>query len=278
MSDKRQTVPFRPVCVQKNLQESDAEKEGRQMEQELGKRTFLSEDIQKALAGKRIVLAGIENNFRRSVSQQLLQLAAQSGDSFTVSQNLQEAGPQDYVLLFGCPDGDAYVCAAQESEARGAEGACTVHALPELLVALAQKKPAAAVFISDVCVYGKCFGKEKARKEQELGYVCHTAIPDELSSRLRFAENLAHRLAKEEGVPVAVVRAGTAGKTVHTEESGTVAGKRMQAEAILRVLLYGKKGEAYNLPDTDLTDDGHSPLSPMQIVADTTKIEALTRR
>lgn len=285
-------------------------KEGIQMEQELGKRRFLSEDLQKALAGKKIVLAGIENNCRRSFTQQLLQLAAQSGNSFTVSQDLREAGAEDYVLLFGCPDKDGYVKGARESgvcksgdEVSGADALCTTDALPAMLAALAEKNPAAAVFVSDNCVYGKCFGKEKARKEQELGYVCHTAISDEIPSRLRFAENLAHRLAKEEGVQIAVVRMGAsaggkvyaeapktiAGKIMHTEVSEAGSGERvyMQApesgdmrmlEAALCVLLYGEKGGVYNLSGTDAADDDHSPLSPMQIVTDTTKAEALIRR
>lgn len=278
-------------------------KEGIQMEQELGRRRFLSEDLQKALAGKKIVLAGIENNCRRSFTQQLLQLAAQSGNSFTVSQDLREAGAEDYVLLFGCPDGDEYVKESQESGACESGEACTMRSLPEMFVMLTEKNPAAAVFVSDNCVYGKCFGKEKARKEQELGYVCHTAISDEIPSRLRFAENLAHRLAKEEGVQIAVVRTGAAAdETVYTEESETVAGKIMHTEeseagsgervymqapesgdmqmleAALCVLLYGEKGRVYNLSGTDAADDDHSPLSPMQIVTDTTKADALIRR
>lgn len=265
-------------------------KEGIQMEQELGKRRFLSEDLQKALAGKKIVLAGIENNCRRSFTQQLLQLAAQSGNSFTVSQDLREAGVEDYVLLFGCPDGDEYVKESQESGACESGEACTMRSLPEMFVMLTEKNPAAAVFVSDNCVYGKCFGKEKARKEQELGYVCHTAISDEIPSRLRFAENLAHRLAKEEGVQIAVVRTGAAAdETVYTEESEAGSGKRvyMQApeagdmrmlEAALCVLLYGEKGGVYNLSETAAADDDHSPLSPMQIVTDTTKADALIRR
>lgn len=252
-------------------------KEGIQMEQELGKRRFLSEDLQKALAGKKIVLAGIENNCRRSFTQQLLQLAAQSGNSFTVSQDLREAGAEDYVLLFGCPDEDEYMKGSQESGACEWGEACTMRSLPEMFVMLTEKNPAAAVFVSDNCVYGKCFGKEKARKEQELGYVCHTAISDEIPSRLRFAENLAHRLAKEEGVQIAVARMGAgAGERVYME--APEAGDMRMLEAALCVLLYGEKGGVYNLSGTNAADDDHLPLSPMKIVTDTTKADALIRR
>lgn len=268
------------------MQKAMCKKEGIQMEQEFGKRMCLPEDLQRALAGKKIILAGIENNCRKSFGQQLLQLAEQSEKSFAVSWDLEKAESGDYVILFGCPDEDDWE--AQKPEDFRLQGQRAADDLTVMFAVLSKKNPAAAVFVSGNCVYGKCFGEEKARKEQDLGYVCHTAISDDLPARLRFAENLAHRLAKEEGVQIAVARIGTAaGEKTYTEESEaglgekvhmgvSVTGGMSMPEALLRILLYGEKGEAYNLPGAELPDESHSPLSPMRIVTDTTKTETLT--
>ncbi len=214
------------------------------MTQKLERDERLSKELRDALAGKRILLFGLEKGSAGNFLQELTEAAEQPGHTFTVLQEAEEITPEDYVILF--------------ADETGSPGAA--------LELAASGRPAGALFMSGSCVYGTCFGTRKPREEHELGYACHTAAADRRASGLRIAENLVHRLAVEEGVHIAVAR-----MPEHPDGMRTV-------EAAMQVLLYGKPGEAYNLPGKCAAQEEHSPLSPIQIVTDTKKVQALIRK
>lgn len=223
------------------------------------------------LAGKKLVLIGPESRLKQEFMQNFIHLGEQRGIDFSVSGGMADADTGAYVFAFFSEEGE--------------DAAESLDGLTEQLETLSKIRPASVVLVSDDRVYGKCFGGSHARKENELGYVCHTAKADIPLQCMRYAEHLACRLAREEGLPVKVVRAPVGRH-----------GGALQAvlEAAVRVLLCGAPGEIYNLPVGEGTGaakgnsqtagpaDGQgcrggecSPLSPMDITADSGKYRTL---
>lgn len=215
--------------------------------------------IWKELAGKRIIMAGLDGEQKNMFAENLAHICSQNGVELTVSRQFEERKPEDLVLLFG------QMSSIQETDVQG--GFRCLERLMEQLKELTKQPSSSAVLVSDCGVYGKQYGTAKKQKENELGYISHTKKEEQHLHYLRMAEHLACRLAKEENLPIKVVRQD---KTVEAKDL-----ERM-LESALTVLLYGENGEIYNL----LTGEGeeqemHSPLSPMRIVTDTEKISGL---
>ena len=179
---------------------------------------------------------------------------------------------------------------------------------------LEQTHPCAVLLISDVLVYGKLFGVPHLLREQEIGYVSHTGAKDMAAQCLRTAEHLCCRMAREGKLPVRIVRAdwaqilsqeaeGRVDSPAVPEENGRI------AEELVRVLLCGTDGEAYNLALPDQMNKNalnensaaalgqspaekaaagwqsvnrpgfpmHSPLSPVAVLVDDAKLQALAK-
>lgn len=221
-----------------------------------------SEILWDKLSGKRVILAGISNHQKESFWQSLRYKSSRMGEAFEVSDDLAEAGENDYVFLFAGM--------GQGSELSG---------LLEELKILAQKKVASAVLVSDNRVYGKVFGAEHKLSEHELGYACHTSAEDQVITAMRMAEHLAWRMAGE-GAPVRIVRADDG---PGCDDAKSVSGGQAESgalvtvlEAAVEVLLYGTPGEVYNLPmQAKGQTRVHSPLSPMYVVTDAAKLETI---
>lgn len=179
---------------------------------------------------------------------------------------------------------------------------------------LEQAPPRAVLLISDILVYGKLFGVPHLLREQEIGYVSHTGAKDMAAQCLRTAEHLCCRLAREGKLPVRIVRADWAqilpGEADDCMDSPAASEEnRRIAEELLRVLLYGNDGEAYNLALPDQMNKNaangnaaaalgqspaeqaavgwqsvnrpgfpmHSPLSPIAVLTDDAKLQALAK-
>ena len=214
--------------------------------------------IWQKLEGKKLVVAGPESRQKQIFSRCLAQLNEEKG-AFSLGWELENAGKEDYVLLFG-------VTEEKDSPA-------VLEKLLGQMELLAGKKTAGAVLISDNRVYGKCFGLPHRLKEEELGYICHTSVSETDLQCMRTAEHFAHRLAAEEAVPICVARG---------EETQTGKGTQRMIEAALKVLLLGKPGECYNLPGDDTSaeteKEDRSPFLPVKILTDTEKTEKLCLR
>lgn len=164
--------------------------------------------------------------------------------------------------------------------------------LAELLERICAVKPRTVLLVSNTKVYGKVYGNRHALKEDETGYVCHTAPRDNAAQCMRMLEHLCSRLAREDGFPVKIVRAdwehilgasrGPDGNSGEEREDGGGFSENL-AEAMVRVMQSGVPGEAYNLSAADEcreTGSGQpegeiqqelSPLSPIPIMPDAGK-------
>lgn len=161
-------------------------------------------------------------------------------------------------------------------------------ALSGLLKDLQKSDPAAVLLLSDAMVYGKVFGTAHALKEDELGYVCHTDPKDAAAQCMRTMEHLCSRLGREEGFPVKIARVDW--DILRKPEDLPEVIYEQLAYHMLKVMLKGAPGEAYNLPGAeelkaaaenperpvetarpgqDVPD--RSPLSPIPIIPDTGK-------
>ena len=198
------------------------------MRQSKDGQNVLQNTIWDHLAGRRIVLAGIQGECYTRFLENLENLAGQPGFSFEVTEGLEQVTAGDFVLLFAELSG-RQDCWSQELE--------LLNFFPMLL----NKAPASVLLVSGSGIYGKQYGSERFLCEDEIGYVCHTK-QDELALQcLRTSEHFACRFAKEKGLPVKTARLGAWPKN-----SDSVAGV---LDAAMRVLLYGVCGEAYNLPE-----------------------------
>ena len=226
-----------------------------QMAQEAKRRIAPDESIWEQLTGKTVVLAGNENSQKACFRQNLAHLAGRLGGRFSLSDDLSAAGSEDLVFLFGMPQA----------------GACRMEALLEALAEISVRRLSCTALVTATKVYGKQFGASHAFTEQELGYACHTSAADMALSEMRLAENLAHRLAAEEGLPIKIVR---------MEESPGGDCAEAMLEAAVKVLLYGVPGEAYNLPGSheNAETDAASRLSPLPVRTDTRKVQSLDVR
>lgn len=224
------------------------------MAQEAERRVAQNESVWERLAGKTIILAGNENRQRECFRQNLAHLAGQMGGAFSVADDFSKARKGDAAFLFGMP----------------CDGACRMDALFEAFEKVSALGLRAALVTANT-VYGKKFGVPHLFAEQEPGYACHTSAEDMKIAEMRLAENLAHRLAKEEGLPAVIVRA---------EEELRGGAVRPALEAAVTALLCGAPGEAYNLPGNkrEAGDEERSRLKPLPVVTDTRKVQSLNVR
>ena len=144
----------------------------------------------------------------------------------------------------------------------------------------------AAALVTGTEVYGKLYGKERAIREEEMGYVSHLLKEDTAPFCMRTAENLAGRLAREKGLPIKILRTvrnweDTVSDTVVAEGVAGAFGSPIQRliQGAVTALLLGKAGEAYNLPWEEISfeeePESRSPLSPVIVKPDTRKLERL---
>lgn len=260
------------------------------------------------LAGRTMIVTGPDEGGRQEFAQNLAHLAGLQRTELPVADRLEAAAAEDFVIFFaGMPQADT--TGQQEAIASDVHGASHpgqgyAAALSEMLdslEALSNADFTAAVVVTDYRVFGKCFGRERALREEELGYVCHTSTAEQPQFGMRLAEQLACRMARENGVNIKVVR-------VPCELQLGDAQKKL-IEEVLSVLLYGEAGEVYSLPDLQAasaageasaapksqgdraasaaehrdwqempaTDGQRSALSPIRIRPDTRKLEELMK-
>lgn len=242
------------------------------------------EEIWKSFVDRRIVLAGIDGPEYQAFFQRLVSVSQESGAGFRVLDGVENIQDGDYVLLFARPatpesrtipkersgtsarkrreagkkENKDWRMPFEETEHHtrwekpsgiwkqaGADWEETLQLLVQMQ-GLAETKPAAVLLISGNEVYGKCFGTPHALKEEELGYVCHTAGSDIPAQCMRTAEHFACTLAQDR-LPI---RIGRMGPLLEELPQGLL-------EACARILLYGADAEIYNLPcsQLDLPDD-----------------------
>ncbi len=183
--------------------------------------------------------------------QNLAHLASQQENSFEISDGTDQLRKEDYVFLF----------ADAEDKALPTE-------LFNAMMRLCEVPPAAAVLVLDQTVYGTCFDEGCLRKEEALGYVCHTKDSDMPAQNMRLAEHLAVKLAREDKVPIRIVRA-----------QSSLAGEELEQMILsaIQVAFDGEDGEIYNLSAHPSVKDNAeiSPLAPRMPATDTAKVEHL---
>lgn len=222
----------------------------------------------------RIVLLGPDSGVREAVCSSLKK-AGPAGRELVCGQPADPVAPGDSVLLFGCYDPE-----------EGAQAWSGFEELSEALEQVRKNRPRRVLFVSDLLVYGKVFGAPRLLREDEVGYVCHTAEDGMTAQCLRTAENLCARLAREEGLSVKIVRADW--RRLIREEAEGISGQsgRRSLETILGVMLKilesGEPGSVCNLPVADpellrrecaQSGQSRSPLMPLAVIPDTGKAE-----
>ena len=243
------------------------------------------EEIWKSFADRRIVLAGIDGPEYQAFFQKLVSVSQTSKAGFRVLDGVENIQEGDYVLLFARPAAPesrtpskerSGISARKRREAgkkenkdwstpfeenerhtrwekpsgiwkqAGEDWEETLQLLAQMQ-SLTETKPAAVLLISGNEVYGKCFGTPHALKEEELGYVCHTAGSDIPAQCMRTAEHFACALAQEQ-LPIRIGRMGPLSEELPQD----------LLEACARILLYGADAEIYNLPcdQPDSSEEG----------------------
>ena len=209
-----------------------------------------SKDIWDRLRGGRVLVLGQESEAKDRFSGRLKEICEKKDKLLQISERPDDMCSDDYVIVSGVSDGwNGFFL------------------LTGYLRQIGEVKPKAVLLLSDVSVYGKLYGEERPVKEDELGYVCHTDPDDQGAQRLRVAEHLCSRMAREDGIAVKIAR---------------LPGGWNDMEMILRVLLDGVSGEAYNIPGvcgegSGAKSDRTSALMPNLIVTDTEKAGGLKR-
>lgn len=215
----------------------------------------LRKTVWEHFADDRLVLAGIKGDVYLQFLENLKNLSEQPGMSFAVEEGLEQVKAGDFVFLFS-KISDASDCWGQEIE------------LLEAFSVLQKRRPAAVLLVSGSEIYGKQYGQERALREDEIGYICHTRREEIPAQCMRTSEHFACRFAKEEGLPVKVARLGA-----WPADSASVA---ELLDTAARVLLFGTPGEAYNLTDAGEGDnDRHSPLQAIPVRMNTAKAKEL---
>lgn len=237
--------------------------------------------MKEAEAIERIVLLGPDSSVKRMIQSALEQSSAagtvacvqqtdgsgKSGDGSCARQTA-ELTREDYALLFGC-----YAADQDSQNARWFEE------LTEAIIRIQNVRPRSVLFISDRMVYGKVFGEQHLLREDEIGYVCHTSADDTTAQWMRTAEHFCARLAREEALPVKIVRADWEHIPVMLQKEGE---STTILNTILGILKDGIAGEAYNI--SGLTADilarknaecakTRSPLAPVTVLPDIRKAE-----
>jgi len=209
-------------------------------------------ELWAGLAGRTIIVAGPDEDDRQEFAQNLAHLAGLQNTELHIGDRPETATGEDFVILFaGMPQADLTGEQQAGAESAAADGSGASHpgkgnpaVLSEVLDSLERLSNtgfAAAVVVTDYRVFGKIFGRERALREEELGYVCHTSAAEQPQFGMRLAEQLACRMAREDSVNIKVARIPCAAQSGDSR-------KRM-IEAVLYVLLHGEAGEIYSLPD-----------------------------
>lgn len=221
-----------------------------------------------ALAGRRIMVMGPETEAGYAAETEVIRglqsLKKQYGAAFEIPER-SESGQNKVIRL-----GD-FVILVRGS---GCDPWRELLRLSELLEHLQKADPEAVLLLSDTGVYGKLFGTAHALKEDETGYVCHTDPEDGAAQCMRALEHLCGRMAREEKFPVKIARIPGEDYPGTEAESGDETVCVRMAYHMLKVMLKGTPGEAYNLPGRGIGLTGipeHSPLSPIPVVPDTGK-------
>ena len=151
------------------------------------------EMIWKNFEGSRIVLAGVRNSDRALFGESLGTVASQMGGAVTVSDGEEQIREGDYVLLFtrtAVPDrkrkASEWTTKPEDWNMAADDWEKTMKLL-ETLRSLPEKKPAGVLLISGNEVYGKSYGYRQAKKEEDLGYICHTNAADAAAQGLGMA-------------------------------------------------------------------------------------------
>ncbi len=227
-------------------------------------------DVRERFYRKKVLVLGPESDMK----QKFLQVFRTMG--FEISRDENDMSPEDYVILFGFTDRTPAADQGSQDAGRSSakadstprkndptEGWQVFSSLLSILQKIESVCPKSVLFVSRSDIYGKLFGEFHPVKENELGYVCHTDMHDQDAERLRILENLCSRMAREDGVPVKIVRfpgreapgsemeAGAAG-----ERAALTRDWKRIAELTARVLLDGTAGEAYNIEGFLQTDPG----------------------
>ena len=219
------------------------------------------EMIWKNFEGSRIVLAGVRNSERTFFGESLGTVGSQLGGTVTVADGAEQIREGDYVLLFArtaVPDGKrkASEWTTKPEDWKTAEGDWEeTMELLETLQSLPEKKPAGVLLVSGNEVYGKSYGYRQAKKEDDLGYVCHTNAADAAAQCMRTAEQFACRLAAEKNLPVRIVRIN------RNAEAGEL--RRLPLQA-MRVLMLGAPGEIYNISGKKGEPTAEKPKAPSE--------------
>ncbi len=240
---------------------------------EAGKK-YADSPVWKQLSGRRILLMGVKSPLKQSFLQNLSHMGTQMGGEFQVVEDPAEIREGDLIFLFGL---------TRES---GFEAWKEIQSLWQVFRFLEGKEFEAAALVTGTEVYGKLYGKERAIREEEMGYVSHLLKEDTAPFCMRTAENLAGRLAREKGLPIKILRTvrnweDTVSDTVVAEGVAGAFGSPIQRliQGAVTALLLGKAGEAYNLPWEEISfeeePESRSPLSPVIVKPDTRKLERL---
>ena len=182
------------------------------------------------------------------------------GGAVTVSDGEEQIREGDYVLLFArtaVPDRKRKASewtTKPEDWSIAADDWEETMKLLETLRSLPEKKPAGVLLISGNEVYGKSYGYRQAKKEDDLGYICHTNAADAAAQCMRMAEQFACRLAAEKNLPVRVVRMDG--------NAETEALRRLPLQA-MRVLMLGASGEIYNISGKKDEPAAEKPKTPV---------------
>lgn len=249
--------------------------------------------ISEKLGGSRVIVLGPDSAVKETFFRELEELKSLCNIEFEISESAEKMKPEDYVILFGMTDtkepvtNDAKTDSAHPwKRAEKGKGEYVrpwmdFGALTDHLKRIAQSKPQAAVFVSDSSVYGKMFGDLHLVKEDEAGYVCHTDDADQDAQRMRMAEHICSRMARENGAAIKIARVQKAKERISPAGAENRNKKNVRtemAEAIITVLLDGAAGEPYNVPgisEVSLAAGVTSPLSPNFVVADLGKTARL---
>ena len=227
----------------------------------------LSSAVCSRLKGKTIYLCGSDERMKELMKHSLDEINVQNElmmQILTEKEVVPEKG--NLILMTGVIQGT------------GSESLNQLDAQMAEMEMIMKSEPEAVVYISDSRVYGKSFGPQVSRKEEELGYVCHTALADMELQCMRMAEHLVCRMAKEEQMMI---------KTVRLDRKAEEKEMHELVPYILGVLLNGMSGEIYNVAAADLDDqknaaeaesgplewkENRSPLTAMEIRLNTEKV------
>ena len=229
----------------------------------------LSSAICSRLRGKKICLCSSNDKMQELMKQSLNDINSQNQLELQIltMREIQDGGSVNLAVVTAHIQGNGSECLKQLDEQL------------EELIKIRESRPESLVYVSDSCVYGKSFGPLVSCREEEMGYVCHTSLEEMNRQCMRMAEHMVCRMAKEENMPVKVIRIN---RNADAEEM------RMMMPYILGILLNGSSGEIYNV-SADLQEqeiretaedensplvwkENRSPLTAMEIRLNTEKV------